>query len=121
MQPIIDYLNRGGAVIGLRTATHGFRFPKESPFYKYSYNYKGEDFVGGFGRQILGETWVGHYGPNHKSSTRLDIVPDQASHPVLTGVKDRMDFIFNKSGIICLQKISDKKWCVAPLFVFDKD
>jgi phosphohistidine phosphatase len=40
---------------------------------------------------------------------------------MLTGVKDRMDFIFNKSGIICLQKISDKKWCVAPLFVFDKD
>ena len=88
MQPVIDYLNRGGAVIGLRTATHGFRFPKESPFFKYSYNYKGTDFEGGFGRQILGETWVGHYGPNHKSSTRLDIVPEQAAHPVLTGVKD---------------------------------
>ena len=88
MTPIIAYLNRGGAVIGLRTSTHGFRFKKDSPFYKYSFDYKGEDFKGGFGRQILGETWVGHYGPNHKSSTRLDLVEAQLAHPVLTGVKN---------------------------------
>ena len=86
MQPIVDYLHRGGPVVGLRTATHGFKIPKESAFGKYDHGYKGEDFTGGFGRQILGETWVGHYGPNHKSSTRLDIVPDKAGHPVLTGV-----------------------------------
>jgi len=88
MQPIVDYLNRGGPVIGMRTATHGFKIPKESPFAKYDYNYKGDEYKGGFGRQILGETWVGHYGPNHKSSTRLDIIPEKASHPVLIGVKD---------------------------------
>lgn len=88
MQPIVDYLNRGGPVIGLRTATHGFKIPKDSPFAKYDYGYKGEDYTGGFGRQILGETWVGHYGPNHKSSTRLDLVPDKSGHPVLTGVKN---------------------------------
>ncbi|MEO6787267.1 MAG: ThuA domain-containing protein [Chthoniobacteraceae bacterium] len=87
MQPIVDYLKRGGPVIGLRTATHAFKIPKDSPFAKFDYAYKGADFVGGFGRQILGETWVGHYGPNHKSSTRLDIVPQNAGHPVLTGVK----------------------------------
>ena len=88
MQPIVDYLNRGGAVIGLRTATHGFRFGKDSPFYKYSFDYKGADYKGGFGRQILGESWAGHYGPNHKSSTRLDVVAEQAGHPILSGVKD---------------------------------
>lgn len=88
MQPIVDYLDRGGPVVGLRTATHGFKIPADSPFAKYDHNFKGDDFKGGFGRQILGETWVGHYGPNHKSSTRLDIVPDKASHPVLTGVKN---------------------------------
>ena len=86
MQPIVDYLNRGGPVVGLRTATHGFNIPKDSPFAKYDYEYSGDDYKGGFGRQILGETWVGHYGPNHKSSTRLDIVPGMANHPVLTGV-----------------------------------
>jgi type 1 glutamine amidotransferase len=88
MQPIVDYLDRGGPVVGLRTATHGFKFPKESPFAKYDFSYKGEEFTGGFGRQILGETWVGHYGPNHKSSTRLELVAEQAAHPILRGAKD---------------------------------
>ena len=88
MQPIVDYLDRVGPVIGLRTATHAFKIPAGSPFAKYDFQYKGEDFKNGFGRQILGETWVGHYGPNHKSSTRLDIVTDKASHPILRGVKD---------------------------------
>ena len=87
MQPIVDYLDRGGPVVGLRTSTHGFRIPADSPFAKYDWQHKGADYVGGFGRQVLGETWVGHYGPNHKSSTRLDIVPGKEGHPVLTGVK----------------------------------
>ncbi len=88
MQPIVDYLKRGGPVIGLRTATHGFKFPKDNTFAKFDHTFKGNDFKGGFGRQILGETWVGHYGPNHVSSTRLDIVPGKETHPILTGVKD---------------------------------
>lgn len=88
MDPIIAYLDRGGPVVGLRTATHGFKIPKESPYAKYDHAYKGEDYKGGFGRQVLGETWVGHYGPNHKSSTRLDLVPAKTGHPVLAGVKN---------------------------------
>ena len=88
MQPIVDYLDRGGPVVGLRTATHGFKIPADSPFAKYDFQSKAEDYKGGFGRQILGETWVGHYGPNHKSSTRLDLVPEKKSHPVLRGVHD---------------------------------
>src|SRR4051812_25699629 len=88
MQPIVDYLERGGPVLGLRTATHGFKIPADSPFAKFDHAFKGDDFKGGFGRQILGETWVGHYGPNHKSSTRLDIILEKAGHPVLKGVKE---------------------------------
>ncbi len=86
MQPIVDYLKRGGPVVGLRTATHGFKIAKDSPFAKFDYHYAGEEYKNGFGRQILGETWVGHYGPNHKSSTRIDLVADKAGHPVLSGV-----------------------------------
>jgi len=88
MQPIVDYLDRGRPVIGLRTATHAFKIPADGSFAKFDFQYKGEEFKNGFGRQILGETWVGHYGPNHKSSTRLEIVPEKAAHPVLRGVKD---------------------------------
>ncbi|MEZ6067512.1 MAG: hypothetical protein R3B90_17790 [Planctomycetaceae bacterium] len=32
MQPIVDYLDRAGPVVGLRTSTHAFKIPKESQF-----------------------------------------------------------------------------------------
>ena len=87
MKPIDDYLNRAGPVIGLRTSTHAFRNPK-STYKKYSFRYPGDEYKFGFGRQVLGESWAGHYGPNHKSSTRLDIVPKNQGHVVLSGCKD---------------------------------
>ncbi|MGK0186156.1 MAG: hypothetical protein ACI9R3_001939 [Verrucomicrobiales bacterium] len=82
------YLNRGGPVIGLRTATHAFKIPAGGEFKKYSWDYKGEDYLSGFGHQVLGQSWVGHYGKNHQQSTRIDIVEGKASHPILRGVKD---------------------------------
>ena len=88
MQHFVDYLKRGGPVVGLRTATHGFRIPASSKWAKYSNGYGGKEYKDGFGRQVLGEKWAGHYGGNHRSSTRLDIVPSQAKHPILRGVKD---------------------------------
>ena len=88
MKHLDAYLNHGGPVVGLRTATHGFKIPEGSPYAKYSYNYKGSDYELGFGHQVLGQTWVGHYGKNHSQSTRIALVPDKASHPILRGVKD---------------------------------
>ncbi|HUT11931.1 MAG TPA: ThuA domain-containing protein [Thermoguttaceae bacterium] len=88
MQHFVDYLDRGGPIVGLRTATHGFKIPADRKFAKYSNGYAGEEFQDGFGRQILGEKWAGHYGGNFRSSTRLDIVPEKADHPILRGVKD---------------------------------
>ncbi len=87
MQPIVDYLDRAGPVVGLRTSTHAFKIPKDSEFARYSFQYGGKEMKGGFGRQIMGETWAGHYGKNHQMSTRLDVVEDQKSHPVLKGVE----------------------------------
>lgn len=88
MDPIVNYLNRGGPVVGMRTATHAFNIPKESEFAKYDWRYSGEEYSKGFGRQVLGETWVSHYGNNHVYSTRLDIKPEAEGHPVLTGIKN---------------------------------
>lgn len=88
MRPIVDYLKRGGPVLGLRTSTHAFRFPAGSEFAKFSFDYAGADFTGGFGRQVLGETWAGHNGNNHVESVRLVATPALASHPILSGVKD---------------------------------
>ncbi len=86
MQPIVDYLDRGGPVVGTRTSTHAFQIPKNSKYAKYDHRYRGDEMKGGFGRQILGETWVSHYGTNHVMSTRLVIAPEQAEHPILRGV-----------------------------------
>lgn len=81
------YLARGGPVIGLRTSTHAFK-DNPAPFTKYDFNYKGSDYELGFGHQVLGQTWVGHYGKNHAQSTRITIIPEEAKHPILRGVKD---------------------------------
>lgn len=86
MQPIVDYLDRAGPVVGLRTSTHAFKIPETSEFARFSYEFPGQEFSKGFGRQILGESWAGHYGKNHAMSTRLDLVPEAAGHPILRGV-----------------------------------
>jgi type 1 glutamine amidotransferase len=89
MQHLSDYLDRGGPVIGLRTATHAFQIRRpDAAFRHFTWNNKSAEFTGGFGRQILGETWVSHYGANHKQSSRLKVEPSAASHPILRGVKD---------------------------------
>jgi len=87
MQPIVDYLARGGPVVGLRTSTHAFKIPGDSPYAKFSFRYGGQDFKGGFGRQIMGETWAGHYGKNHVMSTRLIPTSAAKTHPVMRGVE----------------------------------
>ncbi|WP_230682322.1 ThuA domain-containing protein [Gimesia maris] len=88
MQHFVDYLKRGGPAVGMRTATHAFNMPATAPFSEYSYNSKDKDYELGFGHQVLGQTWVGHYGTNHKQSTRIKVVDDKKNHPILRGVKD---------------------------------
>ncbi|MGH8639962.1 MAG: ThuA domain-containing protein, partial [Burkholderiales bacterium] len=89
MQHIVEYLDRGGPVVGFRTATHAFQIKRpDAKFLKYTWKGGAEKYPGGFGRQILGETWVSHYGKNHAQSSRLLLQADQADHPILRGVKD---------------------------------
>ena len=86
MVHIDDYLQRGGPVVGLRTSSHAFKIPKGQKYSHYDFQNKGKDFDRGFGHQILGNTWVGHYGRNHKQSTRLQITSKNKDHLILTGV-----------------------------------
>ncbi len=88
MKHLDDYLKRGGPIVGMRTATHAFKMSASEPFAKYSYDYKGSDYENGFGHQVLGQTWVGHYGKNHTQSTRITILDNKKTHPILRGVKD---------------------------------
>jgi hypothetical protein len=90
MREIVEYLDSGRPVIGLRTATHAFAYPSnsESPYAKYSWNNKNPDFEGGFGRQVLGETWVSHWGAHGKQATRGIVAPGAGQHPILRGIGD---------------------------------
>src|SRR6188768_2172945 len=87
MKRIIDYTESGKPIIGIRNATHPFRYAKrpDSPYAKYDSASK--DPQGGWGRLVLGETWVSHYAKNLVESTRCDVVPAAASHPIFQGVR----------------------------------
>src|SRR5699024_1179923 len=92
MQYVDDFLRAGKSVIGLRTATHAFNFPgdSESLYSKYSYNSQTEGWEGGFGRKVLGETWINHHGIHGQEGTRgmIEGLAERNKHPVLTGVND---------------------------------
>lgn len=88
MKYIVDYTNAGKPVMGLRTATHAFNYKEnlESPYAKYSFN--SGDFDGGYGRQVLGETWINHHGHHGKESARGVIDEAMKNHPIVKGVSD---------------------------------
>jgi hypothetical protein len=90
MQHIDDYINRGGPVVGLRTSTHSFNNKDNVNWNHYGYRYDGtnEEWHGGFGELILGETWVGHYGKNHKQASLVLAEEENKDHPIMRGVKD---------------------------------
>ena len=88
MKQIIDYTNSGRPIIGLRTATHPFNYTKhkDSPYAKYSF--QDRRFEGGYGRQVLGETWISHYGDHQRESTRGLIAKGMENHPIVRGCED---------------------------------
>ncbi len=90
MQHIDAYLKAGKPVLGLRTATHGFRNAKDGPWAHYANGYNGprSEWKGGFGRLVLGEKWVAHHGAHGSQSSRGILAPDQAKHPALRGLSD---------------------------------
>lgn len=88
MAEIEAYLQRGGPVVGLRTSSHAFKMPGNAAYAKYDFKSKTAGFENGFGHQILGNTWVGHYGTNHKQGTRMQLDADQKENVILTGVAD---------------------------------
>lgn len=80
MRHFDDYLKRGKPIVALRTSTHAFNHTS-GPYERYGASSK--TWPGGFGRQILGETWVSHWGDHGKQATRGVIA---TKHPILNGV-----------------------------------
>jgi len=66
-----DACNRGIPVIGLRTSTHAFRGK-----------------IGGFGKRVLGERWVSHWGAHKREACRGVVEPGAEKDSILNGVTD---------------------------------
>jgi hypothetical protein len=88
MEHLVDYIESGRPMIGLRTATHAFNIRKGKKYEKYSFNSGDKEYAQGFGRQVLGETWISHHGSHGKESTLGLVAKGQESHPILRGIKD---------------------------------
>ena len=86
MRHIVKYVEAGKPIMGLRTATHAFNIPKGKAYARYDWRAKQWD--GGFGRQILGETWINHHGHHGKESTR-GVIPEAIKDcPLVRGCED---------------------------------
>ncbi len=86
MAHIDAYVQAGKPIIGLRTSTHAFNITSSETYKHYTWNHQGETWPQGFGRQILGETWVAHHGAHGSEATRGVIPDDARDHPINRGV-----------------------------------
>lgn len=82
MKHVVDYVESGRPIFGLRTATHAFQLKTSQTYATYNWNQPD----GGFGRRVLGETWISHHGRHGKQSTLGVIDRDHANHPILRGI-----------------------------------
>lgn len=86
MQHFVDYVESGRPIIGMRTSTHAFQIPNDRKFARY--DFRSREWEDGFGRQILGETWISHHGSHKHESTRGIIAPGMEDHPIVRGCED---------------------------------
>lgn len=89
MKHIVDYVEAGKPIVALRTATHAFDL--SSPTYE-CFSWKSKTWDGGFGRKILGETWINHHGHHGKEGTRGILAGNQSQSPILRGIHDQEIF-----------------------------
>jgi type 1 glutamine amidotransferase len=85
MKHFVDAVQRGVPIVALRTSTHAFSMPGNSAYKSYSR----------FGKIVLGEQWVDHWGRHKKEATRGLVEADAKDDPLLRGVAD----IFGDSDV----------------------
>ena len=84
MERFDRFVRAGKPIVALRTSTHAFNgFPKDSRWASWNYNNSG-----GFGKRVLGETWLTHWGKHKVEATRGLVEPAQKGHALLRGVTD---------------------------------
>jgi len=104
MKYVDDFVQSGKPIMGLRTATHAFAYKGDStsPYAKYSF--RSQEWPGGFGQQVLGDTWISHHGHHKFESTRGAINEKFADHPILKGVQD----IWGPTDVYGIKNLTDQ-------------
>ncbi len=105
MKYFVDYYLSGKPIIALRTSTHAFNYGKDSQSIYKHYGWNNSTWKGGFGKQVLGETWVAHHGAHKKEATRGIIEASAKDHPILKGVED----LFGDSDVYTATPPEDAK------------
>jgi hypothetical protein len=88
MKYFVDYLNSGKPILAIRTSTHAFQYTRNQQSRYAKFHWQSKDWPGGFGQQVLGDTWVSHHGNHGKESTRGVINEQFKDHPILRGVQE---------------------------------
>jgi len=86
---------RGVSISAMRTSTHAFKIQKNPKYSKYNFNSKESGWKGGFGRQVLGESWVSHWGKHAIEGMVTYPIVENKDNSVLNGVEQ----IFCKSDL----------------------
>jgi type 1 glutamine amidotransferase len=86
MQYVAEYLEAGKPVLGMRAAVVAFSVKPGEKYAKYGF--QSTEWAGGFGQQVLGQTWISHHGQHGKESTRGVIAPGAEQHPIVRGCDD---------------------------------
>lgn len=86
MRHFVNYYLAGKPIIALRTSTHAFDYPADSTSEYRRFGWQSKEWPGGFGRQVLGETWISHWGDHGHQATRGILANVQS--PILRGVRN---------------------------------
>lgn len=78
MKHFVDAYHRGVPIVALRTSTHAFRMRGESAYRDFS----------GFGKNVLGEGWVSHWGRHKVQGCRGVVEEANKNHPILKSATD---------------------------------
>lgn len=106
MAHVARYVESGRPIVGIRTATHAFALSSET-YKRYSWDFEGGEGVGGaerawaqgFGRAVLGETWIAHHGEHGRQSTRGLVAPGARGHAIARGLGEPERPLVGLSGV----------------------
>ena len=104
MRHIADYVESGKPIIGIRCSTLAFKFEKNKASAFARFRTDSTEWPGGFGLQVLGETWRAHHGHHGRESTRGLITGRSRNHSILRGVEGD---IWGPSDVYRIDRLPD--------------